>query len=171
MVIGVFEDASAAQRAIAELRRSGFEEDEIGLLTRDEEGRTGVTTLDESKRSKAGSGAAIGAATGAGTGALWALGIAAGILPVIGPVIGGGLLAAVVASSAGGAAVGGLVGALVGAGFTREDAEFYERELSSGRTIVVVQSDMRAGQALAILRRHSGYDRYTATSSPGLGAY
>ena len=160
--VGVFHNRADAQACVNDLKRSGFRDDEIGMVTRHEGGADGTAAEDEGN--KAGEGAAIGVATGAGVGALWALGIAAGLLPAIGPVIAGGMLASVLASAAGGAAVGGLVGALVGLGIPEEEAEYYESEVKAGRTIVTVRSGRRGGLAREIIQRHHGYDRSSANA-------
>ena len=154
-VVGVFHNRADAQRAVGELRDSGFREDQIGIAGRDEQGD--VARRDEAGGSKAGEGAMAGAAAGAGIGGLWAVGIAAGLLPAIGPVIAGGILASILASAAGAAAVGGLVGALIGMGIPEEEARYYEGEFHAGRTIVTVRDAERADDAWAILHRHGAY--------------
>src|SRR6185437_9412782 len=93
-VVGVFEDRQKAQQAVNELRRAGFREDEIGVISQNREGDTAEAGKAD-RGSHAGPGAATGAVAGAGIGALWALGIAAGMLPAVGPVIAGGILASV----------------------------------------------------------------------------
>src|SRR4051812_49804376 len=99
-LIAVFENRQDAQRAVDELGRAGFREDEIGVAAREGDAPAGGSSL-------AAEGAVAGAAAGAGVGALWALGIASGLLPPLGTVLAGGLLASVLASAAGGAAVAG----------------------------------------------------------------
>jgi hypothetical protein len=164
-VVGVFRDRGAARSAVNELRRLGFPEEHIGLITSapsaDEvTGETATATVDGSKWEE---GAATGVAAGAGVGALWALGIAAGVLPAIGPVVAGGLLASVLASAAGGAVIAGVAGALVGLGIPEEEARYYEGELTSGRTIVTVRAPGRMEEAEEILRGHGGYDVHTGS--------
>lgn len=160
VVVGCFVDPENARLAIRRLREAGFADSDIGLITHDRNGEVEVTTLDEARGSRAGTGAAIGAAAGAGGAALWALGVAAGVLPAIGPVIAGGLLAAVLASAAGGAAAGGIVGALIGLGIPDEQARYYEDEFKRGSTIVIVSTDERPADALEILRACDSYNRY-----------
>jgi hypothetical protein len=163
-VVGVFTDRAAAQRAVSELRRAGFREDQIGVVGRSD---SDAAAADEVSGSKAGEGAAVGAAAGAGVGALWALGIAAGVLPAIGPVIAGGLLASVLASAAGGAAAGGVIGALIGLGVPEEEARYYEGEFKAGRTLVTVKADGRSAEAESILRTCGAYDMQSATGRTG----
>jgi uncharacterized protein (TIGR02271 family) len=167
-VIGVFQDSDKAREAVRELKAAGFSDDQIGVASSNREGlhRASDNKGDESY---AGEGAAAGVATGAGIGALWGLGIFAGLLPAIGPAIAGGTLAGILLSSAvAGAAAAGLTGALIGMGISKEEAEFYEGEVKSGRTIVTVNAGTRRNEALAILQRLGGYDmssRVTAASS------
>lgn len=167
VAIGVFSEQVKAQAAIRDLRSAGFREDQIGVAARSGDHVSGSLT-EEKAMTQVATGAGAGVAAGAGVGALWALGIAAGLLPAIGPVIAGGLLAAVAASAAGGAAVAGLIGALVGLGIPEDEAAHYDSEFRAGRTIVTVRTDGRYEEALALLRRHDGYDMHatTAQSAP-----
>src|SRR5205807_2399302 len=57
-VIGVFADRDAARKAVAELKRVGFRDDQIGLVSPGKEGHDRGTHAAE--------GAGIGAAAGAG---------------------------------------------------------------------------------------------------------
>jgi uncharacterized protein (TIGR02271 family) len=154
VAVGVFQNRADAQACVNELKRSGFRDDEIGMVSRDHRGTTDADDVGDTKVEE---GAAIGAAAGAGVGALWAIGIAAGLLPAIGPVIAGGLFASILASAAGAAAVGGLVGALIGLGIPEEEAEFYESEVKAGRTIVTVKAGNRHAMAHDIIERHHGF--------------
>lgn len=154
-MIGVFERVGDAHRAIDQLRDANFADTKIGVLAHDKDGDPEVKSFKELHGgSKVGTGAAVGAAAGAGGGALWALGVAAGLLPAIGPVIAGGLLAAIAASAATGAAAGVVVGALTGLGVSEDEAKYYDEQFQQGRTVVIVQSDDRAGEAYDILTRN-----------------
>ncbi|QDU25307.1 Heat induced stress protein YflT [Anatilimnocola aggregata] len=154
-VIGVFEDQRQAQQAIAELRRAGYTEDQIGVVSQNRE----VANTDSG--TKIGEGAATGLATGAGIGALWGLGILSNVLPGIGPAIFGGTLGVILSSAAAGAAAAGIGGALAGLGISDDDAKYYEGEFKSGRTIVTVHGGPPAGQAQSVLTQYGGYDRST----------
>jgi len=169
-VVGVFDDHSTAQRAVNELKRMGFTDEQIGVIShnRSESGRTSDAAGDDDE-SYVGEGAAAGLATGAGLGALWGLGIIAGVLPAIGPAIAGGTLAAILSSAAAGAAAAGLAGALVGLGMSKEEAEYYEGEFKSGRTLVTVKAGARNHEARSLLRRLGATDisdRGTRQSMP-----
>jgi hypothetical protein len=161
-VVGVFHDADRARDAVRDLRNAGFTEDQIGVISRHTD--RGGDYVEEG--SKAAAGAATGAAAGAGIAALWSLGISFGVLPVIGPILAAGPIAAALISAAGGAAAGGLVGALIGMGLPEEEAQYYEGEFQSGRTLVTVNAGARYGEAWSILQRHGAYSRETAAGTP-----
>ena len=167
-VVGIFEDHQQAQKAVNELKRVGFTDAQIGVAGRHHDGSGGTLTSDgDDQDSYAGEGAAAGLAAGAGIGALWGLGILSGVLPVIGPAIAGGTLGIILSSAAAGAAAAGLTGALVGMGIPKDEAEFYESEFRSGRTIVTVASNGRESEATSLLRRFGGYDISSRGESTG----
>lgn len=159
VMVGVFDSAGDARRAIEDLRDAKLSSRSIGILTHDKDGDPDVKSFRDLMGNHAGMGAAVGVAAGAGGGALWALGIAAGFLPAIGPVIAGGILGALAASAASGAAAGLLVGTLVGLGISDEDAAFYDDEFKKGRTIVVVRGDDRPQLVQTILSGHHARGR------------
>lgn len=163
--VGVFTSREAADAAISELHRSGFRDSEIGLIHRDSQdtkkGRDRKSTTvddDDDDAELATGGAVTGAVAGLGIGALVGAGVLAGIVPVIGPALFAGTLGVLASNAAGGAAVAGLVGALTGWGLSKEDATYYESEVSAGRSIVTVTSD-RCEDAQEILTRHGGTSR------------
>ncbi len=154
--VAVFKDHARADRAVDDLKRAGFRDDQIGVVARN----------TRSNEAEAGSqweeGTVTGLLAGTGLGALVGLGILAGIVPGIGPIITAGTLT-FLASTAGGAAIGGVVGAFVGLGLPESEARYYENEVKEGRTVVTVKADGRSSEATAILQRH-GYDRSTAST-------
>jgi len=162
-VVGVFSDYPSADRAVTELRKAGFRDDQIGFVGRHESAEVSVAdrTTKEGE-TYAEEGALTGVLAGAGLGALAGLGVLAGVIPVIGPAIAAGTLGVILTNLAGGAAVAGLAGALIGAGIPEEEAEYYNKEFEAGRAIVSVTADGRADEATAILRRHGAYDMHTA---------
>jgi hypothetical protein len=136
-VVGVFDDESDAQRAIGELKSAGFTDQQIGVMW---------TRKSHELVVGDGSGkvATAGAVAGVGLGTLWGLAILAGILPGIGPAIAGGTLGVLMSSAAAGAAGAGLAGALIGLGVPDDDAQKYEKDLKSGKTIVTVNAGSRS---------------------------
>jgi len=162
-VVGVFSDYPSADKAVADLHKAGFREDQIGFVGRHETAETVVKDkTTEEGETYAGEGALTGVLAGAGLGALAGLGILAGVIPVVGPAIAAGTLGVILSNVAGGAAVAGVVGALIGAGIPEEEAEYYNKEFEAGRAIVSVTANGRADEATAILRRHGAYDMHTA---------
>ncbi|HEX4613740.1 MAG TPA: hypothetical protein VH092_36500, partial [Urbifossiella sp.] len=119
--VGVFATRDAADRAVADLKRAGYKDGQIGVVAKDASGKTVKT--DGAGETHAAGGAAVGAAAGAGALALGSLAVSFGIIPVIGPILAVGPLAAALISAAGGAAAGGIAGALIGWGIPEEDAK------------------------------------------------
>jgi len=170
-VIGIFDDRTQAQRAIADLKRAGFTESDIGVTTRDAESGDARLAHDTDKgETHAKEGAVAGVAAGAGVGALWGLGILAGVLPAIGPAIAGGTLAAILSSAAAGAATAGIAGALIGLGIPEEEANYYDQEFRAGRTLVTVQARGRQAEALLILQHAGGRSMGSEAADTGAAA-
>jgi hypothetical protein len=173
-VVGVFEDRLQADRAVDELRRAGFRDDQIGVAMRHDAGDVAdvdATDAPDADGTGAGTGAVTGVLTGLGLGALAGLGVLSGVIPVIGPAIAAGTLGIILSNAAVGAGVGGLVGALIGAGVPEEHAHYYQGEFEAGRTVVTVQADGRADEAMAILRRYGAYDMNSRPDYSGNAAF
>ncbi|MFO0888680.1 MAG: YsnF/AvaK domain-containing protein [Isosphaeraceae bacterium] len=168
-IVGVFEDRRHADQAVAELRKVGFRDDQIGVAMRHDEASTDAAS---SGGTYAEEGGVAGLVTGLGLGALAGLGVLAGVIPVVGPAIAGGTLGVILSNAAAGAAVAGLAGALIGSGISEEEATYYQGEFEAGRTIVTVTADGRGEEATAILRRFGAYDMSTrgATATATTGA-
>ena len=153
--VGVFETRAAADRAVSDLRAAGYRDDQIGVVAKDDRGKTVRT---DGAGDNAAEGAAIGAATGAGALALGSLAVTFGVIPVVGPLLAVGPLAAALISAGAGAAAGGIAGALIGWGIPEEDAKYYESEVKAGRYVVTVTHDGRS-DAWGVFSRHGGYNR------------
>jgi uncharacterized protein (TIGR02271 family) len=157
-VVGVFENRTEAERAVDELHRAGFRDDQIGYAAHGGEAPEGSTDWQAAGPGEAGEGAAKGAVSGGIIGGILGA-LATGLIPGIGPVIAGGLLAGILGGAAAGAAAGGLFGALVGSmGVPEEEARYYDDEFKAGRTVVTVKADGRYDEARAILQRLGAYD-------------
>jgi hypothetical protein len=172
-IVGVFDDRLQADRAVDELRRAGFRDDQIGVAMRHDVGEIAVADAPDAADAagtSAGTGAITGVLTGLGLGALAGLGVLSGVIPVIGPAIAGGTLGVILSNAAVGAGVGGLVGALVGAGVPEDEAQYYQDEFEAGRTIVTVRADGRADEAMAIFRRYGAYDMHTSRDDSATAA-
>ena len=163
-VVGVFDERSEADRAIDDLVKAGFRNDQIGVVTRDPQGKTVVQKEGEAE-THAASGAVTGAVAGAGIGGLVGLGVLAGVIPVIGPAIAAGTLATILTNAAGGAAIAGLGGALIGWGIPEEHAKYYDSQLQAGRIVVTVHADDRCDRARTILESHGGYNHESVATT------
>jgi hypothetical protein len=146
-VVGVFPNAAEARDALDELRRLGFPDNQLGMLTREQ-------------GSHWAEGAAIGAVAGGAVGAAGLAGAAAAglMIPGLGPVFGAGLLLAALTGGGAGVVAGGIVGALVGLEIPEEHARFYESEVEAGRTLVTVEAGDRHDEAWTILKRFGAYN-------------
>lgn len=162
-VVGVFRNRVQAEDAIAELRRSGFQDSQIGLVARTDNGD--IQRTDGAGETMAGEGAVAGAVAGAGIGGLVGLGVISGVIPVVGPAIAAGTLGVILTNALGGAAIAGLVGALVGFGIPEDDARYYESEVKGGRYLVTVDAGDRYNEAWSILDRFGAYNRSTAPAA------
>jgi hypothetical protein len=153
-VIGIFPDRGQAERAVEELRRSGFRRDQIGVVVRDEQPPTGLTVEGDVRAEK---GAATGAVAGGILGSL--LGAATAVLlPGFGPVLAVGILAGVLGGGTIGITTGGLIGALVALGIPEDEAQHYERAFHGGHALVTVQTEGRSAEAVALLRRQGAIE-------------
>lgn len=165
--VGIFFDRQHLEEALQELQRSGFVQDEIGLLAGERAVSKSLSDIYDQYNSSADESAAPKTAfvkkdslgdtfrslsgglvfTG-GTTAMGAAVISAG-------VFGGAVLAA----ATGAAAVVG-IGALAGAVIHKNDAEYLEEQVDAGHLLVFVRvsSADEEKRAVNILSRHKGYD-------------
>jgi hypothetical protein len=161
LAVGVFTDHAQANRAVDELKRRGFRNDQIGVAGRDWRSQ-GASKSDTD--TMVGEGALAGALTGAGLGGLVGLGVLSGMIPVIGPAIAAGTLGVLLTNAAGGAVIASIVGALVGAGVSEEDASYYEGEIKSGRYLVTVRTDGRFDEVKDVFQRYGACERSASPS-------
>jgi hypothetical protein len=179
--VGVFPTRHEAERALHELKNSGFPMDRVSIIAKDADRQGDIADVGVENRdqvgNKADEGAATGAVTGGALGGLTGLlvGLGALAIPGIGPIMlagaGATALATTVAGGAIGAAAGGLVGALVGLGIPEERARVYSDRVSRGEYLVVVDgTEAEIYTAQAILNRHGiqewgVYDRPNASGT------
>ncbi|GCE14090.1 hypothetical protein [Tengunoibacter tsumagoiensis] len=167
--VGAFTEQALAERAIEELKRSGFTEDQIGFVARHSHAVDGR----EVPADDLGSGTVSSTATGAvGGGVLGGvIGAAASLLiPGLGPALAGGILAATLGGAAIGAVAGGFVGSLVNAGVPEDEAQYYHDQLTRGSSIVTVTAPGRYEEAAAILRESGAYNATVSKDMPATNA-
>jgi hypothetical protein len=161
--VGLFATREAADRAVEELRQSGYRDEQIGLISKDSSGKAVKRDGSGSADTNASEGAAVGAAVGAAGGAAVGAAMLTGVIPVVGPIIALGALGTVLATTAAGAAAVGLAGALIGWGIPEDEAKYYEGRVMAGQHLVTVEGrpdhDTRA-----VFSRHGGYERQTDPS-------
>lgn len=161
MLLGIFENRSAADAAVTDLETAGFNAKDISIVMKGEEVTDGEgETRGESAAEGALSGATTGGVIGGVAGLL--MGIGALTIPGVGALLIGGPLAAAlgltgaaattVSGALTGAAAGGLIGGLVGLGVPEEEAKVYEERIKEGAILLAVPtSDENEDDARRIL--------------------
>src|SRR5437762_1421049 len=109
-LVAAFEDRYEAEKAVDELERAGFTDEEIGFALRGSDVARGGMITDE-EGAKDAKGALTGAVTGGMVGGVLAA-AAAMLVPGVGPVVAGGVLASFFGGAIAGTAVGGILGAM-----------------------------------------------------------
>ncbi|WP_312650222.1 general stress protein [Proteiniclasticum sp.] len=142
-IVGIFHSEDQAVRAIEGLRTSGYTDDEISIIAKDEDKYNALTNrvgTDIGNDIKDSSGAAAGAVTGGTIGGLGGLllGLGALAIPGVGPIIAAGPIAAAVTGALAGGALGGLAGALIDYGVPEVDAKEYEERINAGDILILV---------------------------------
>lgn len=158
VVIGSFEHPEQARKAVGELLEAGFTEEEIGLMLRDENVAVENDLIPEQ-------GAASGAIAGGALGGILGAAATALLVPGVGMVAAGGILAGALAGATAGITGGGFLGAMIGMGISEEEAKHYETEIQGGRSLVVVQTPDRQGEAARIIGQCGAYSRETNQGS------
>ncbi|WP_172196620.1 YsnF/AvaK domain-containing protein [Saccharibacillus qingshengii] len=153
-VAGIFLTQREASEAIEDLKRSGYDTDDISVISKDHQD---AAAIGEQTGTKAPEGAAGGATAGGilgGVGGLLA-GLGALAIPGIGPLLAAGPIATALAGIAVGATGGGLVGGLIGLGIPEEDAKSYHEHIGGGRMLVLVDTDSEhKAEVEQIFRNH-----------------
>lgn len=141
-VFGIFNDRASLERAVDQLKLSGFRNSDISVLMQDE-GQT--TDFAHEKSTKAPEGVAAGASTGILGGSIlgWLAGAGALAIPGIGPFVAAGPIMAAIAGAGIGGAVGGITGGLLGLGIPEYEAKRYETFVKEGGMLISVHVDDR----------------------------
>lgn len=150
-VIGVFDSHDQVERAVNDLKERGFNEREISIVAREDNGQGGNEGGNQGGMMGNGSEVRSGVATGGAIGGVAGLLAGAGALaiPGIGPILAAGPLAAALS----GAVTGGIAGGLIDFGIPEERGRHFEQRLREGRLLGLVKCDAnRADQAERIFR-------------------
>lgn len=145
--VGVFEHESNAFRSIERLIEAGFNPSDISVLYHSESevenlkklADTDIHMKRHTELSNTEAGTVTGGILGGFGGLLASLGLAA--VPGAGPLLAAGPAASALGGLVTGGAIGGLIGSLTGMGFTRQEAELYDRYLNEDKIIVFVEDD------------------------------
>lgn len=165
--VGIFVDAQTLQRAIGELRDTGFENAELGLVAGDFSVRQRLGQLFSETNKDAGDPQApctafvakdsVGDTPRALLGGALAVSVVAagGAVVASAGVLGG----AVALAAAGGVAVGGM-GAVLAGIIGQSDAEFLEEQVGEGHLLLFVRTRDadRERRAKAILDKHAAHE-------------
>lgn len=165
-IAGLFPDRNSAERAIVDLKDSGFDPSRIGIVMRDKSEAQAVAD-EHGAAARSTEGAVAGGIIGGSLGAIL-VAVGALAIPGVGPFISGGVLASLVGGTA-----GWLVGGLAGLGIPKDEAEYYESQVEQGRALVTVDAQGRDDEARAIMLRNGAEDfqnRGTASSDYDSGA-
>jgi hypothetical protein len=155
--MAVYDEREQAERAIDELRRFDFGEDQIGLAVCGSAAQSASASpppeppdvdLAAQAVKPSASAPAVGAVVGSVLGA-----VAAAAIPGVGTILAGGILAGALE----GAAAGGLLGILVKVGVAEPRARSYVQAVEVGRAIVVVHAGERVEEAEDILQAYRPY--------------
>jgi hypothetical protein len=148
VVMAVYDDPEQAKRAIEELLRFEFRDEQIGLAIYGETAPSADPSPPAERKATVpppATGALVGGVLGA---------MAAGAIPGLGAVLAGGILAGAVE----GATAGGLLGALLDLGVPEPQARSYVEVVEVGRAIVIVQAGERVEEADDILQAYGPYE-------------
>lgn len=169
--VGTFASRPGAERALHELRDSGFNMDKISVVVKNVEGQEQLsgTEYEKSKGEQAAGGAKAGATAGGVTGGIIGLIPSLGVLaiPGVGPVAEIGVILANTLIGGGiGAASGGLLGALIGWGVPEERANYYNDKLTQGYYVVLVEGTATEINAAQIILSNQGVQDWEIYNSP-----
>ncbi len=179
--VGVFPTRAAAEKALHELKNSGFNMDRVSVVTKDGD-RTGEiegatvrdegTTARDKTGNKADEGAGIGAVSGGTLGGLTGLLVGLGTLaiPGVGPIMLAGAAATALATTAAGgaigAATGGLLGGLAGLGIPEKEAKHYNDRVGHGDYLVIVDGSESEILRAETLLKHQGIRDWSVNTIP-----
>ncbi|HHW03695.1 MAG TPA: hypothetical protein GXX35_12980 [Thermoanaerobacterales bacterium] len=161
-VIGVFDSKEQAEKAVSQMRNSGFDTNEISIVAKNGgDGNSGKPNAngggDEDDETLGMGTVADGTTTGGVLGGLAGLALGAGALavPGMGPIIAAGPIAGLIS----GAATGGVAGGLIDWGIPEERGRYYEGEVKKGKILAAVRAhEQKVGNAATIMRKNGAKD-------------
>jgi uncharacterized membrane protein len=172
--VGTFPTRQEAERALNELKNSGFPMDRVSVIAKDADNHdniAGAEVTDRAQETEAREGAGTGAVSGTVLGGIGGLLVGLGTLaiPGVGPFLAAGTVATTFAGAGIGAAAGSIVGALTGLGIPEDRAQTYGNMVSRGSYLVIVDgSEEEINRAEAVLgnRGIQEWGIYDAADTP-----
>lgn len=150
-VICTFSSHDAAEKAVNELRRKGYN-NEISIIAKDkgeQNARGGEGTQPDTLTDGTSTGGVLGGLAGL------AMGAGALAIPGVGPIIAAGPIAGMLS----GAAAGGIAGGLIDFGIPQERSQYFEEKVKQGHVLVSVRADeQKTNEAADTLRRMGAQD-------------
>ncbi|MCX7779331.1 MAG: hypothetical protein N2491_00290 [Negativicutes bacterium] len=153
-VVAVFDSYNGAEQAVNELRRQGFTQEEINIISKKNNEKGGGQRYEDDITD--------GALTGGTLGGIGGLLVGAGALaiPGVGPIVAAGPIAAALS----GAVAGGIAGGLIDWGIPAEAGRRYEAKLAQGSILAIVRTQTaKVGQAASIFKQNGANDVATHT--------
>lgn len=160
--VGVFTHRRDAEKALHELRDSGFAMEKVSLvvLNLDRNHQIANDETQELTSDKADEGATVGGLSGGAVGVLTGLLVGLGTLaiPGVGPIMLAGATATALATTLAGATIGAatgtFAGALVGWGMSEDQAQNYNERVGHGHYLIIVDgTSFEIAKVEAILMR------------------
>ena len=162
-VFGIYAQQMDFEKALYELKSSGFRHEDISVLVPENLGSKEIAT---EKTTKAPEGAAAGVTSGALVGGIlgWLAGVGTLAIPGVGSLLAAGPIVAALAGLGVGGAVGGFTGALIGLGIPEYEAKRYDGRIRKGGILLSIHCDDAewSRRAQEILER-SGAEDISAT--------
>ncbi len=158
--VGIFVERTMAESALNKLRRAGFSNNQLSFIARHHAVVERASAMQEDATNSI-----VGAATG-GVGGGVIGGVAGALSLLLLPGFGAAIPLAVLAGGAIGAVAGGFAGSLMRLGVPEAEAHYYQDQLASGRSVVLVHTPDRYDEALSILRQAGADDATVREDQP-----
>ena len=160
-VFGIYGNRFAAEKAVEQLKKDGFQGDEISVLAP----HSKVLRLIHDPENKTGDDAEMGVLIGGVLG--WMADITLIAIPGFGAAIAGGPILWAFLSLGGMAGAGGIIGGLLGLGLPEKKSKHYESRLHKGDILLSVHCDdgARTMKAKEVLIHTGAEDVYARSSA------
>lgn len=158
-VVGTYDNHHEAVEAVRHLKAAGFNSKQISLIgkVKDTAGLEDVAEDDSARMKVAGAELGVTAIAGSTIGLLTGIGVFA--IPGLGFLFGAGALVGAIAGFDIGLIGGGIISALTLPGVKGETAKQYEKEVSEGKLLLIVQgTEAEVHEAENVLSSYGKHD-------------